>query len=79
MSALGFQPNVITYGTIIDALCKGNLEEAKGLLIEMVEGGVQPNVVTFTILIDTACKQQRLRDAIQFFDLMIQKVIILIW
>uniref|UniRef100_A0A6N2L8Q5 Pentatricopeptide repeat-containing protein n=1 Tax=Salix viminalis TaxID=40686 RepID=A0A6N2L8Q5_SALVM len=45
----GCKPDVVTYNTIIDSLCKDRLvNDAMEFLSEMLDRGIQPDVVTYT-------------------------------
>jgi pentatricopeptide repeat protein len=53
----GHNPNIITFTSIIDGLCKeGKLQEALWLLDVMVQIGHQPNEITYNTLINEFCK-----------------------
>ncbi|MBA0669038.1 hypothetical protein Goklo_001892, partial [Gossypium klotzschianum] len=54
----GLDPNVITYSTLIDSLCKKRLLK-KGLTVfsQMLEKGIKPNVYTYNILLDAFYKR----------------------
>uniref|UniRef100_A0A9I9CIM8 Pentatricopeptide repeat-containing protein n=1 Tax=Cucumis melo TaxID=3656 RepID=A0A9I9CIM8_CUCME len=43
-------PNLITFNIVINGLCKGKLEDANGLLNEMLEKGLIPNRTTYEII-----------------------------
>ncbi|XP_031247371.1 pentatricopeptide repeat-containing protein At5g39710-like [Pistacia vera] len=81
MVAIGCKPTVITYGTLIDGLCKTrNLSVAIKLYEEMAKGNEEsgvscrPNVVTYNIIIDGLCKAGLVEKARQLFlELMMQR------
>lgn len=51
------QPDVVMYSALIDGHGKhGLIDEAFGILREMLEAGVQPNIVTFNSLIDACAR-----------------------
>ncbi|CAI9277485.1 unnamed protein product [Lactuca saligna] len=57
MDEKGCKPNVVTYNTIIDSLCKDKMvDDALNLFKEMVfHKGILPDVVTYTSLIHGLC------------------------
>ncbi|GLU09249.1 hypothetical protein SLE2022_261190 [Rubroshorea leprosula] len=56
MTVFGCLPDVITYGTIIDGLCKcGMVEMAKELFLEMKKKGISPNVIAYNSLLHGLC------------------------
>ncbi|XP_031273224.1 pentatricopeptide repeat-containing protein At1g63400-like [Pistacia vera] len=62
----GLQPNVVTFNSMIDGLCKeGKMEEANG--------GLQPNVVMFTIMISGLCELGKMEEVNGLFELMNQR------
>lgn len=66
MIQLGCRPDIVTYNTLLDALCKGmDMREAFKIVDEMRENECYPDVKTYTVLIgglgltgqhDRACK-----------------------
>ncbi|KAG7033785.1 Pentatricopeptide repeat-containing protein, partial [Cucurbita argyrosperma subsp. argyrosperma] len=53
MSEKGLNPNVLSYGTLINALAKdGKLSDAVAVFDEMSERGMNPDVMCYNILID---------------------------
>ncbi|KAE8714931.1 putative Pentatricopeptide repeat-containing protein [Hibiscus syriacus] len=49
---LSIKPDLISYNTVIKALCEmGSLDSARLMLYEMEKKGVQPDVITFNMLI----------------------------
>ncbi|KAJ6873300.1 hypothetical protein NC651_032237 [Populus alba x Populus x berolinensis] len=72
--AHGHTPNIMTYGVLLDGLCKhGNLEEAFALFQEMQRSTVKPNLVIYTILIDSLCKCGKLKDGKELFSRLIDE------
>lgn len=68
IKATGIEPNVFTYGALIDGLCKVNrLEEAHELWKAMLEAGCEPSDIAFNSLIDGLCKAGQLEEAHQVF------------
>ena len=57
-------PNVVTYSTVINVMCKeGMIDEAKKLLDTMIANDVQPNVITYnSILAAWSRKAKRYSD-----------------
>ncbi|KAK7362974.1 hypothetical protein VNO77_05099 [Canavalia gladiata] len=57
-------PDVITYTTLINGLCKvGRLEEAKKKFIEMMARNLQPDSATYDTFIRSFCKQGKISSA----------------
>ncbi|XP_031252726.1 pentatricopeptide repeat-containing protein At1g62914, mitochondrial-like [Pistacia vera] len=80
MVVVGCRPNVGTYGSLIDGLCKtGKISVAIKLHEEMVNGnggfGVicRPNVVSYNIIIDGLCKAGLIEKGKSLFTEMIQR------
>ncbi|XP_072981746.1 uncharacterized protein [Typha angustifolia] len=62
------QPNVFTYGALVDGLCKAHkVAEARDLLDAMLATGCEPNHVVYDALIDGFCKAGKLDDAQEIF------------
>jgi pentatricopeptide repeat protein len=70
----GQPANVITYNSLLHALCKNrHVDKAISLVKKIKEQGVQPDMYTYNILIDGLCKEGRLKDAqVIFQDLLIK-------
>ncbi|XP_047177027.1 pentatricopeptide repeat-containing protein At1g05670, mitochondrial-like [Vigna umbellata] len=65
----GLTPNVVTYTTLVDGLCKrGEVDIANELLLEMSEKGLQPNVCTYIALINGLCKVGNIEQAIKIME-----------
>jgi leucine-rich PPR motif-containing protein len=48
----GIPPDIVTYNTVIDGLCKAQVvDRAKGVFQQMIDKGVKPNNVTYNCLI----------------------------
>ncbi|OIV94978.1 hypothetical protein TanjilG_22175 [Lupinus angustifolius] len=61
-------PNVITYGALVDGLCKANrVKQAGELLDTMSAHGCAPNQIVYDALIDGFCKAGKLEDAQEVF------------
>ena len=62
MDKRGCKPDVMTYSTIIDSLCKDEMvDDALKLFNEMIlHKGILPDVVTYSSLIRGLCNQGRL-------------------
>ncbi|OAY82624.1 Pentatricopeptide repeat-containing protein, mitochondrial [Ananas comosus] len=68
------EPNVFTYGALVDGLCKAHkVVEARDLLDTMSSKGCEPNHVVYDALIDGFCKAGRLDDAQEVFVRMTQR------
>ncbi|PNX86180.1 pentatricopeptide repeat-containing protein, partial [Trifolium pratense] len=62
-------PDVVTYSSLIDGLCKsGRIEYALELVDEMRCREVIPNVVTYNSLINCLCKSGRIKYALELVD-----------
>ncbi|KAK7308002.1 hypothetical protein VNO77_41549 [Canavalia gladiata] len=62
------RPNVITYGALVDGLCKANrVKEARELLDTMSIHGCEANQIVYDALIDGFCKTGKLEDAQEVF------------
>ncbi|KHN34133.1 Pentatricopeptide repeat-containing protein, mitochondrial [Glycine soja] len=61
-------PNIITYGALVDGLCKANrVKEARELLDTMSIQGCEPNQIVYDALIDGFCKTGKLENAQEVF------------
>ncbi|KAL8026677.1 hypothetical protein ABFX02_14G044000 [Erythranthe guttata] len=68
------EPNVITYGALVDGLCKVHrVREARNLLEAMTEKGCEPNHVVYDALIDGLCKVGKLDEAQEVFAKMSER------
>nr|XP_011462602.1 PREDICTED: pentatricopeptide repeat-containing protein At1g06710, mitochondrial isoform X1 [Fragaria vesca subsp. vesca] len=62
------EPNVHTYGALVDGLCKANkVKEAGELLDAMFVEGCEPNHIVYDALIDGFCKSGKLDEAQKVF------------
>ncbi|XP_061993179.1 pentatricopeptide repeat-containing protein At1g06710, mitochondrial [Rosa rugosa] len=62
------EPNVHTYGALVDGLCKANkVREAGDLLDAMLVEGCEPNHIVYDALIDGFCKSGKLDEAQKVF------------
>ncbi|XP_015887029.3 pentatricopeptide repeat-containing protein At1g06710, mitochondrial [Ziziphus jujuba] len=58
------EPNVFTYGALVDGLCKAHkVKEARDLLDAMLAGDCVPNHIVYDALIDGFCKAGKLDEA----------------
>ncbi|MQM14511.1 hypothetical protein Taro_047443 [Colocasia esculenta] len=65
------EPNVFTYGALVDGLCKAHkVAEARDLLDAMKLTGCDPNHVVYDALIDGFCKVGKLDEAQEVFGKM---------
>ncbi|XP_078153129.1 pentatricopeptide repeat-containing protein At5g03800-like [Carex rostrata] len=77
MPKLGCTPNVISYNTIIDGLCKeGTISKAFSVFEKMLSVGIVPNVVTYSSLIDGLCKEGAISKAFSLFERMLSEGIV---
>ncbi|RZC80962.1 hypothetical protein C5167_043532, partial [Papaver somniferum] len=68
MQTFGPSPNEVTYGTMLDGLCKnGKIEEAIELFESMEGIGALANIEMYTILIHGLCRADQLEDARKMF------------
>ncbi|KAL2334581.1 hypothetical protein Fmac_015794 [Flemingia macrophylla] len=59
--------NIITYSSLLDALCKNcHLERAIALFKNMINRGIKPDKYTYTIIVDGLCKGGRLKTTRAF-------------
>lgn len=67
------EPNVYTYGALIDGLCKVHkVREAHDLLDAMSVVGCEPNNIVYDALIDGFCKVGKLDEAQMVFSKMLE-------
>ncbi|CAI8589442.1 unnamed protein product [Vicia faba] len=67
-------PNVITYGALVDGLCKANkVKEARELLDTMSAHACEPNHIVYDAVIDGFCKIGKLQDAQEVFAKMSER------
>ncbi|KAJ6419145.1 hypothetical protein OIU84_029287 [Salix udensis] len=67
------EPNVFTYGALVDGLCKAyQVKEARDLLKSMSVEGCEPNHVVYDALIDGCCKAGKLDEAQEVFTKMLE-------
>uniref|UniRef100_A0A803KMQ3 Pentatricopeptide repeat-containing protein n=1 Tax=Chenopodium quinoa TaxID=63459 RepID=A0A803KMQ3_CHEQI len=65
----GITPDVVTYNTLIDGLCKTNrLTLARELFTDMQAHGVTPDVFTYNSLLDCLCKSAQLDEAVALLE-----------
>ncbi|KAJ4756456.1 Tetratricopeptide repeat (TPR)-like superfamily protein [Rhynchospora pubera] len=68
------EPNVVTYGALVDGLCKAHkVTMARDLLNVMSSVGCEPNHMVYDALINGFCKADKLDDAHEVFVKMTQK------
>ncbi|OAY32027.1 pentatricopeptide repeat-containing protein At1g06710, mitochondrial isoform X2 [Manihot esculenta] len=66
------EPNVYTYGALVDGLCKAHrVKEARDLLEVMSMKGCEPNYIIYDALIDGFCKVGKLDEAQEVFTKML--------
>ncbi|PQQ20078.1 pentatricopeptide repeat-containing protein [Prunus yedoensis var. nudiflora] len=70
----GAFPNIVTFSSVLDALCKeGKTAEALNLVEEMFLRGVKPNVVTYNSLINSLCHSAQWKEATRLFNRMLDE------
>ncbi|KAF8393913.1 hypothetical protein HHK36_020113 [Tetracentron sinense] len=68
------EPNVFTYGALVDGLCKAHkVGEARDLLDAMSIEGCEPNHIVYDALIDGFCKVGKLDEAQEVFSKMSER------
>ncbi|KAF6153295.1 hypothetical protein GIB67_003485 [Kingdonia uniflora] len=68
----GYTCSDVTYGTIVDGLCKiGNIDQAIKLLKDMEKGNRKPNILMYIAIIDGLCKDEQITKAQNLFKEMI--------
>lgn len=68
------EPNVFTYGALVDGLCKAHqVKEARDLLDAMSVEGCDPNHIVYDALIDGCCKVGKLDEAQEVFSKMLER------
>uniref|UniRef100_A0A0A9CRE8 PROP1-like PPR domain-containing protein n=1 Tax=Arundo donax TaxID=35708 RepID=A0A0A9CRE8_ARUDO len=68
MRALGCEPTIRTYNSLVGGLCYvGRLEEALDLLNKLKDSPKTPDIYTFTIVLDGFCKVGRTEEAMAIF------------
>uniref|UniRef100_A0A0E0PAU7 Pentacotripeptide-repeat region of PRORP domain-containing protein n=1 Tax=Oryza rufipogon TaxID=4529 RepID=A0A0E0PAU7_ORYRU len=61
-------PNVVTYGALVDGLCKAHkVDHAHELLDAMLSSGCEPNHIVYDALIDGFCKAGKIDSAQEVF------------
>lgn len=64
-------PDSSTFSIVIKCYCeKNDLDEAKRVLVHMIENGFNPHVATITFLVNSLCKKGRLQRALEVFEVM---------
>lgn len=68
------KPNVVTYGALVDGLCKAHkVKDARDLLETMFVDGCEPNTIIYDALIDGFCKAAKLDEAQEVFHKMVER------
>ncbi|CAL9174724.1 unnamed protein product [Musa hybrid cultivar] len=71
MVTCGCAPDVVTYSTLIAGLCwAGRVEEALGVLDQMLEEECRPNVYTYTPIVHAYCSRGRVEEAKRLLNTM---------
>jgi leucine-rich PPR motif-containing protein len=56
MKQHGLSPDVVSYGSLIDALCKvGRVDDVELKFNQMINEGLTPNIVVFSSLVYGLC------------------------
>ncbi|VFR03406.1 unnamed protein product [Cuscuta campestris] len=67
------KPNLVTYGALVDGLCKTHrVKDARDLLDSMTVDGQEPNVNIYNALIDGFCKAGEIKEAHEVFSRMLE-------
>ncbi|KAL8110140.1 uncharacterized protein LOC141675045 isoform X2 [Apium graveolens] len=71
------QPNVVTFNTVINVLCKTHHTNMALWLFDFMEKcNCKPNTVTYSFVIDSLCKRALVNDALNLHSEMIEKGIL---
>lgn len=72
--AKGCQPNLVTYGAVVNGLCKrGEIDLALLLLKKMDKAKIEVNLVIYNTVIDGLCRYKHVDDALDLFSEMEKK------
>ncbi|KAI5349874.1 hypothetical protein L3X38_002765 [Prunus dulcis] len=79
MNKKGIKPDVVTFTSLISAVCKsGKWEEAVSLFRNMIDCGDFPNIVTFNSALDALCKEGKTAGALNLAEEMFLRGVSLI-
>lgn len=68
------KPNLVTFNTLIDGLCKsGKVDIASSLFEKMVSAGYTPDTYTYSPFIENLCKMKGSQGGLSFIDEMLKK------
>ncbi|KAK1386040.1 Pentatricopeptide repeat protein [Heracleum sosnowskyi] len=71
------QPNVVTFTTMIDGLCKtGHTDMALSLFRFMEKSDCEPDTVTYNAIVNSLCKRGLVDDALNLHSRMMEKCIL---
>ncbi|KAK2976428.1 hypothetical protein RJ640_001821 [Escallonia rubra] len=71
----GFAPDVVTYCNLIDGFCeKRNLTAGLSIFKLVLKNGVYPDIAVYIVLISMFFKEGRVKNALELFRQMIEKV-----
>ena len=74
MEKKGYEPSVITCGTIVNGLCKiGQTGVAIRLLRKLEKWNFEQNVVLYSMVLDSLCKDKLVTEAFNIFSEMMSK------
>jgi pentatricopeptide repeat protein len=69
----GIRPNIVTFNSLIHALCKADkVDIAWTFLEKMVSAGCTPDTYTYSLFIESLCKKGS-RGGLSFIDDMLEK------
>jgi pentatricopeptide repeat protein len=64
---------IVTYNTLLDACARsGMMAQIPGLVETMTTQGIEPNLITYGIVIKGYCQENKLDDALQVWESMVQ-------
>ncbi|MCH96076.1 pentatricopeptide repeat-containing protein [Trifolium medium] len=76
--AKGFQLDKVSYGILIDGLCKAGETRAALQLLRRIEAlMVEPDVVMYSTVIHSLCKDKLVSEAFHLYSEMIARIFIL--
>ena len=74
MQAHGQLPDIFTYSTLLDSLCKNqNFDEAMKIFEEMETRRMDTDIVIYSIIIDGMCRAGKLKLAREIFSSLPEK------
>ncbi|KAL0857653.1 hypothetical protein Bca101_062807 [Brassica carinata] len=71
---LGITPDLVTYNTMIKAVCrKGSMEDILSILEEVERNGLEPDMITFNTLLEEFYRRDLFEEGDRIWDLMKSK------